>query len=246
LTETQIAPEDESPVALYARFPRRLRAVLLDSFIIVAILFAGALVISSVASSDAASRNLWIAVVVVAILYEPISVSFAGGTLGHYLTNLRVVDDVTQKRLSFFKAAFRALIKDLLGWLSFFTMTVTRRHQAIHDVLTHSTVQVRDRSRARALHYVIERAPVDAALGMPSRTRRALAITGYIMASYLAVAIVVAILMSEACSLFNRCSRSEHMFETALGIAWLAICGLSIVLGWKGRLWGCRTRARTV
>jgi uncharacterized RDD family membrane protein YckC len=76
----------------YARFSRRLRAMLLDWIITLAVIF-GAVLVAATVGSDTLSRALGILVVVALLLYEPVLVSRMGGTLGHYLTNLRVVDE---------------------------------------------------------------------------------------------------------------------------------------------------------
>jgi hypothetical protein len=38
-------------------------------------------------------------------------------------------------------------------------MSCARRHQALHDMMTRSTVQVRDPSKAAPHHYVLDREP---------------------------------------------------------------------------------------
>jgi hypothetical protein len=76
----------------YARFTRRLRGIMID-WVAGMILLFGALLVASSIGSDHFARTLGILVVLVLVLYEPILVSLTGGTLGHYFTNLRVVDE---------------------------------------------------------------------------------------------------------------------------------------------------------
>ena len=154
----------------YARFSRRLRALCLDATILVLLFYVGTVLIHSISSSDSVTRGLWLGVVLVILLYEPILVAMIGGTVGHRLTNLRVVDDRSNRNLSFVKAVARAAIKALLGWYSFLSMSLTRRNQALHDVLTHSTVQIRDTSKAPPSHYVVERQIEVAPGALPSRS----------------------------------------------------------------------------
>ncbi|HLX17564.1 MAG TPA: RDD family protein [Bradyrhizobium sp.] len=73
------------PAPRYARFSRRLRAMLLDWIIAVIVIF-GALLLVTAVRNDNFSRGLGIVVVVAVVLYEPILVSRMGGTLGHYFT----------------------------------------------------------------------------------------------------------------------------------------------------------------
>src|SRR5215475_11775006 len=87
----------------YARFSRRLRASLIDSLILILILVSS-LVMMDAVQSDIFSRGLEIVVVAVFLFYEPLLVWKTGSSIGHYLTNLRVVDDRTRGNVSFPKA----------------------------------------------------------------------------------------------------------------------------------------------
>ncbi len=90
----------------YARFSRRLRGIVVDWIIAVAVIF-GAVLVAVTIGSDNFSRALGISILLALLLYEPILVSFTGGTLGHYFTNLRVVDDRNGGNVSFLKACAR-------------------------------------------------------------------------------------------------------------------------------------------
>ena len=94
-------------------------------------------------NSDDLARVVGSVFVAVLLLYEPLLVSIAGGTIGHYLSNIRVVDDRTNGNISIFKAFARVVIKFVLGWYSFLSMIWSRRRKAVHDILTRSTVQIR-------------------------------------------------------------------------------------------------------
>lgn len=142
-------------VPRYARFSRRLRGIMLDWVITLSVVM-GALLIAASARNDDVSRALGILVVTAVLLYEPVLVSFTGGTVGHHLTNLRVVDD-RGGNVSFLKACARMVVKDLLGWCSFVILMATSRNQAIHDLVTRSTVQIRDLAKALPGQYITER-----------------------------------------------------------------------------------------
>jgi hypothetical protein len=68
------------------------RAFVID-WIIIALLLVGVLFAAVAADSDRIGRILGFAFVAVWLLYEPVLVSLTGSTVGHYLSNLRVVDD---------------------------------------------------------------------------------------------------------------------------------------------------------
>lgn len=74
-------------------------------------------------------------------VYEPVSTSLFGCTLGQYIKGLRVkkYPDVT-KRINIVQAFFRYVFKAALGWLSFLTITTNPERRAIHDFVSGSVV----------------------------------------------------------------------------------------------------------
>jgi uncharacterized RDD family membrane protein YckC len=237
----------------YARFSRRLRAMVLD-WIVAVVIFFGAVALAVQIESDSVSRAMGISVLIVLVLYEPILISLTGGTLGHYFTNLRVVDD-RGGNVSFLKACARFVIKTVLGMYSFVILAATRRNQAVHDVLTRSTVQIRDLAKARPGQYVTERSEILAEAGMPSRLRRVLVTGAYLVVSIFLYLVVVGNLllygrfMSAACINRGSCSGAEQIFSLTIslttGVVLLLMVALVIVQGWRGRLLGAR-RAQVV
>ena len=229
------------PAPRYARFSRRLRGIVLDWIIGMAMF--GAVLIATTVRSDDFSRALGILVVVALLLYEPVLVSLTGGTLGHYFTNLRVVDE-RDGNVSFLKACARLVIKALLGWYSFVIMAATRRNQAVHDLLTRSTVQIRDPAKALRGQYITERSELVAS-GLPSRGRRIAVIGGYLLLLtiiYFVVfaGMIAAGIISDACIDNNFCSAGERFLTLAAALALLPLSALCIGLGWRGSLMGAR------
>ncbi|MDA9399369.1 RDD family protein [Bradyrhizobium sp. CCBAU 45389] len=238
---TSDAPPLPLPGPRYARFSRRFKAVLLDWMLAMALLF-GALAVASNVASDGLSRILGVAVVAILLLYEPVMVWRAGGTLGHIWTNLRVVDD-RGGNLSFTKALARFAVKSVLGWYSFVVMAATRRNQAVHDLLTHSTVQIRDPAKAKPGQYITERREDDPT--MPSRLRRALVTLVYLGLSVFLYFGVLAVLvrsgvLSRACLNQDICSGSDRIIDFVAAAAFLLMIAMVIGMGWRGRLLGAR------
>jgi len=231
------------PAPRYARFSRRLRAMLFD-WIITLIVIYGAVLLATSVGSDDFSRALGVLVIVALLLYEPILVSRIGGTLGHYFNNLRVVDKDDGGNISFPKACARAVIKGVLGLYSFVILAATSRNQAVHDLLTGSTVQIRDPAKALPSQYMIERTEL-AATDMPSPRRRLAVISGYLLLTvivYLLITrgIIAAGLISDGCIDRNVCSASDRILSLNLGLTLLAAGAACITLGWRGRLIGAR------
>jgi uncharacterized RDD family membrane protein YckC len=228
----------------YARFTRRLQAVLVDTIIFMLIL-AGALIVAVSLKSDNVARILGFTVVAAWLLYEPVLVSMTGGTIGHQMYNLRVVDD-RGGNVSFVKAVVRVVIKAVLSWYSFITMAMTSRHQAVHDLLTHSTVQIKDLAKAQPYHFAARRKQLTTP-GMPSQVRRIVVILAYLFACFVLftaamAATVPAGLVSQRCIDGRPCSGPELIVLSILWVVWAGLSISSVVLGWWGRLWGARAQ----
>jgi uncharacterized RDD family membrane protein YckC len=231
------------PVPRYARFARRLRAMLFDWIIALTVIYGAVLLAATVANDDF-SRAFGILVIVALVLYEPILVSRIGGTLGHYFNNLRVVDEDNGGNISFLKACARVALKGLLGLYSFVILAATRRNQAIHDLLTGSTVQIRDPAKAAPGQYIVERNEL-AATSMPSPRRRVAVICGYLLLTAIVYflitrGILAAGVISDGCLGLNACSAGERILSLNLGLTLLAATAACIALGWQGRLIGAR------
>lgn len=230
----------------YARFSRRLKAMIIDWIVAMAIVF-GAVSLAVATGNDNVSRALGFLAIATLLLYEPTLVSCFGGTIGHYRANLRVVDDRTHGNPGFGKSLLRFVLKSVLGIYSFAVMAATRRNQTIHDLLTRSTVQIRDASRALPHHYMAERTEI-LNPDMPSRWRRAAIILAYLAVTF---AVYIAVLyalnavgaLSLTCLDNDRCSVAENALLITLGLALLAVGALCIGLGWRGKLFGARVTA---
>ena len=216
---------------------------MLVDWILALIVLYGALLLATSVSNDNFSRGLGILVVVVLLLYEPILVSRMGSTLGHYFTNLRVADDRDGGNIGFARACARSLIKAVLGLYSFVILAATRRNQALHDLLTRSTVQIRDPAKASPGQYIAERDEL--AAGMPSRWRRVAVTCFYLLligTVYVVIigGLVVPGAISDACINRNFCSGGERILSLIFGAGLLGMCAVCIALGWRGRLLGAR------
>jgi hypothetical protein len=105
-------------------------------------------------------------------------------------------------------------------------MLVTRRHQAVHDLMTHTTVQIRDLDRARPGDYHTERVePVIP--GMASRFLRITMIVIWSALWYIGLVIVAVLIDSQ-------------LARELAGLLVLGGVPVIIVAGWKGRLPGAR------
>ena len=231
----------DAPVA-YASFGIRVVAMVIDAAIVLASLLV--LVPLLGYATTALHVGSGIAVVIILVLfalYEPLLVCQFGGTIGHRRVNLRVVDDATNANPGLLKAFARFLLKATLGILSFVSMALTAKHQAVHDRLTGTTVRIHDLAKADAKDIRWARDEPEPP-GMPSRLRRATITLAYVVAWYAAWSIAVAVAFSGECALSDRCTPAETVLLRLLELFQVAVVAGLIVAGWRGRLWGCRRR----
>jgi uncharacterized RDD family membrane protein YckC len=216
--------------------------LVIDLAIVLAVLVAVVILGDLVRDVPGSGRVLWLILFADILLYEPIMIWRYGATIGHRVTNLRVVDDATGGNPGFVQAFARFVIKSVLGVVSFVTMALTRRYQAVHDRLTHTTVQIRDLSLAQQDDYHVERV-AEATPGMPSRLRRGIVMLAYMAAVWIAIGIVVSLLVSVPCIRRNECTAEDQLIYQVLALFLFGGMAVVVVAGWRGHLLGCRIRS---
>ncbi|QMU29887.1 RDD family protein [Adhaeribacter radiodurans] len=121
------------PITLsYPSLRRRLLSYSVDLFFIILVFMLTGVLIDYAGEAPNWLRGF--VLLFMLFIYEPLFVSIFGGTLGHQLFRMRVVDEKTYENLSFLPAIGRFLVKTFLGWLSFLTTTFNPRRRAIHDL----------------------------------------------------------------------------------------------------------------
>jgi len=226
----------------YPRLIKRIQAALIDSFIFVFFLYGFSSVLIDIeiyGGFKAASFALAI------MILEPVLVWKTGGTIGHHSLGLRIQHKQTGRNLSLMLAVVRFLIKLPLGLVSFFFVLLTKRRQAIHDILVNSLVTIKNPGERGHLEGESERVFYNPAFKYPKWYRRIVVMVFYLVASFILFAIILPFFFSEACLLRNVCTPAENMFESIIGVAMLGVFGLVIYLGWSGRLFGARRHSRT-
>lgn len=225
----------------YATFTVRARALVIDA----AVIAAGLIVLVLLGSFTESLRGSGLATVIgifaLLLLYEPVLVSLYGATLGHRWSNLRVISDSTGNPPSFVVAFLRFILKTILGFPSFFTMAFTRRHQALHDLLTRTTVQLRDVAIAQDFEYVNERAE-DPGVMMPAPWRRLAVSFLYLIAAFVVSNLLTVAILSRQCVLHDSCGSGDRAVSVTIGGVFLLLIPLILILGWQGRLPGARRR----
>lgn len=91
-TEQAEAPQ------LYANFPRRLNGLSVDTIVLAAFAAIVITLASTLDTTGAIRPALGVLFWTVLLLYEPVLVWRRGGTVGHQVMNLRVLDNATGRR----------------------------------------------------------------------------------------------------------------------------------------------------
>jgi uncharacterized RDD family membrane protein YckC len=214
--------------------------MILHSALLLGVFVLGVIVVD--VAAIALGGMLMPALIAMFVFYEPLMVTVFGATVGHRAMNLRVVDSRSGLRLGFLRAMVRFLLKVIVGVVSFVFMAVSRRHQALHDLAAGSVVIIHDRSRASEPQYVRE-ADFVPPPGNVSALRRAFVILGYSFALFIAQLIPAALFVSEDCLVDRNCSSAEDTLSNIAGLATMLGIGGVIVLGWRGKLYGARSRS---
>ncbi|MBK7233791.1 MAG: RDD family protein [Saprospiraceae bacterium] len=117
----------------------RVKAIVTDGIVLIAFMFVTTYVFSFFETVLDIARI--IAFVFIFLLYDPILISFFGGTIGHMINGLQVKRESNEKKNVLFPLALlRYIVKFLLGWISLLTVSGNKKGKAIHDYLVGSVV----------------------------------------------------------------------------------------------------------
>ncbi len=122
----------------YANLPSRIKAVTIDSFLLIVFMYMFTLVLDGF---ENVPDGLKVGFVLAFLVYEPIFISFYGGNIGHFYSKIEVKQEKdTGKNIPLRRAFLRYLIKITLGWISLVTVTTDEHKKAIHDYAGKSVV----------------------------------------------------------------------------------------------------------
>jgi uncharacterized RDD family membrane protein YckC len=138
----------------YPRLYRRIQAAIIDSTIFLVILFGAGMILAPIEIHGGFKFG---GVAILLFFMEPGLVSITGGTIGHHLRGLRIQRRWDGTNLNIFRATIRFLVKFLLGWLSFLFILQTKKHQAIHDLISGSVVVLKDPAKVPKFEALSER-----------------------------------------------------------------------------------------
>lgn len=121
----------------YPTLLERIKSTTIDTLLVIAFMyFASELLNSFKSVPDYVRVTLFAAL----LLYEPIFTVF-GATIGNDKMQIRVRSSADHsKKINFFQAIIRFILKFSLGWLSFITFFFSNKSRTIHDYVSGSVM----------------------------------------------------------------------------------------------------------
>jgi uncharacterized RDD family membrane protein YckC len=228
----------------YPRMLRRLRGVFIDG-----IVWPLAAIGTLVALTYAGVENPWLRIglpLLVIFLLDPVAVSLTGGSIGHHLTGLRIRKERVDERIGVLAASVRFVVKAVFGLPAFFVAFITHKRQGLHDLAARSLIVYKDAESIPAHERMPARTVDDERATYASAWRRLLVVLLYWVLLYISVGFVIAAVMFGPCSTSpERCTPMQSI-AALVALATLVIGFIVIaLLGWRGRLYGCRKRRET-
>ena len=238
--EPSTSSEETEPLPTrYATFTRRFRAVLVDNAVVLGGIAFIAIASEATDRVPGSGRVVWLLMFGIAFLYEPLFIWRRGATIGHAMNHLTVVADGTGRPPGLARAFARYAIKLVLGLPSFVTMAVSRKHQAVHDWLTRTTVQLAPTADLELIDFHLERT-AESPTPPPSRSRRTVVALGYVLLLFVAYGVVLSAVDPNGCVLEHTCSASMRTVAHGVTLVWFVVSLASIVATWKELLPGAR------
>ena len=244
ISDAVVVPLENASTRRYATFTRRFRAVVVDTAVVCAVIVVVMLVGDVTDFVPGSGRIAWLFMFGALLLYEPLLIWRRGATIGHAVNHLTVVSDRTGRAPTLVQAFARYVIKILLGVISFVTMAFTRRHRAVHDALTRTTVQLAPGVEGSIEDFHIERTDAAEAFLMPPRWRRASVMAIYLVLELFIYGILLGAIDPYGCAREGTCSEAMRRTQEAMTVVWFA--GSLVIIGaaWKGLLFGARRRPK--
>ncbi len=225
----------------YPRLIRRVRAVLIDSAIAIFVIYSWWMMLPLLEGYPVVIRLAY--PIIVWVILDPILVSSAGYTPGHYAMGLRVQDAKTVNNIGLLRAILRSLFRTLTGWWSFILVLATKKHQALLDLLVGTVVVLCNPESLAQSERAFERSQDGNNFIYPSRVKRILVIVIYLILSFIAMVLLNMLCISEDC-LNNQfhCSTLDAFVSYATSILLFLSVGGIIVYGWRCQLLGARKK----
>jgi len=120
---------------VYPSLSKRVQSLFIDALLMIGLMMLFGWILDRI-NPNQKEGDEWIrAVLFIAIwgVYEPLAMTF-GCTIGNYLIKIRVRKHSDPgKKINLIQSYLRFIVKFLLGWISFITISFNEEKRAIHD-----------------------------------------------------------------------------------------------------------------
>ncbi len=220
----------------FPKISKRIQAVLIDS-IIITVCFITTMIGMSLLGVQGIN-SIILAGLIVCIL-EPAMIAFTGGSIGHHILSLRVINKDTQNNVGLISAFIRFFLKAILGLFSIVSIFTTKQYQAIHDLSIGSIVVLKDPQALQTHEVLSERVIEEEGYMYPSKTRRVIMIFLYNLVLFIVLELLLVFVLSSACLGTMHCSNFENAVAYGLSILWIVTNFVITIYCWKGLVPGC-------
>jgi uncharacterized RDD family membrane protein YckC len=229
--------DSSSANAAYPRLIRRIKGAMIDGIIIPIAAIGVLVLIDSFGVESGVVKAICAALII--LLLEPLAVVFTGGTIGHHVLGMRVRRKNEDKRLGIFAALTRFVTKTLFGIFSFFVALITQKRQSLHDVAANSVVVYKSTIGLPEYEILPEITRADEQRTYVSVWRRMLVIFLYWLLCWTCFNIII-FAGFDSCVNSHACSNAQNLSVLAIFSLLLASFLIVAILGWRGKLFGCR------
>ena len=226
--------------ASYSRFIRRVKAALVDSFVLALIMVS---VVPALAGIESLPHFFRILITLLPIfLFEPVLVTLTGGSPGHHLFRIKIRNIAEDRKLSILKSIIRFIVKAFLGFISLTLILFTKKHQALHDIASGSIVVLKSPEKYNEDEILKENVFKEKGYEYPHIARRIIVSLFYIVILNLLLGVPSVLFISEPCINGNVCSQQENVIQIVIGIFWIAASIAILINGLKGKAYGARRK----
>ncbi len=219
--------ESNKPI-IYVRLSRRLKAVIIDMFVMIISIISSIYLVGQVGfESSIFSMSM---IIVFSLSIEPICVRFTGASIGHHLFGIRIRQSISDNKINLFNSYLRTIFKLLVGTMSLITVMSTRKHQALHDMISRSIVVLKNPKNIPEWEHESERVLDKNLYTYPSKVHR-------VLVSILYISIMVIIYLITFINV--SADRGFHFF---VSICLIIITFNFAAFGMLGQLYGCRRK----
>ncbi len=220
--------ESINPI-IYTRLSRRLKAVMVDTFVLILSIVTSIFLVGQVGIEN---KILSITMIVVfSLSIEPFFVRFTGASIGHHVFGVRIRHSETDKNISLINSYLRVIFKLLVGTISLITVMSSRKHQALHDMISRSIVVLKNPQDIPECEHESERVLDKKSYIYPSKVRRIL-----VSLSYITVIIILDLLIRD--TFIN--GSADRGFDLILSVSTIIIIFSLAAFGMQGQLYGCK------